>query len=31
MMKFQGKPEVLKNGAASTVQMTDEIISKLKK
>lgn len=31
MMKLQGKPEVLRNGAASTVQMTDEIISKLKK
>jgi len=29
MMKMQGKPEVLQNGAASTVQMTDEIIAKL--
>jgi isocitrate dehydrogenase (NAD+) len=31
MMKLQGKPEVISSGAASTVQMTDEIISKLKK
>jgi 3-isopropylmalate dehydrogenase len=31
MMKMQGRPEVIKNGAASTVQMTDAIISKLKK
>ena len=30
MMKMQGKPEVLNNGAASTVQMTDAIIAKLK-
>lgn len=30
MMKMQGKPEVLDNGAASTVQMTDAIIAKLK-
>ena len=30
MMKMQGKPEVLQNGADSTVQMTDAIISKLK-
>jgi 3-isopropylmalate dehydrogenase len=29
MMKMQGKPEVIKNGAASTVEMTDAIISKL--
>jgi len=25
-----GRPEVVKNGAASTIQMTDAIISKLK-
>lgn len=31
MMKMQGKPEVLQNGAASTVQMADAIIAKLKK
>ncbi len=31
MMKMQGKPEVLQNGAASTVQMTDAIIEKLNK
>jgi len=31
MMKLKGEPEVLKNGAASTIQMADEIISKLKK
>jgi hypothetical protein len=30
MMKMQGKPEVIKNGAASTVEMTDAIIAKLK-
>ncbi len=30
MMKMTGSPEVLKNGAASTVRMTDEIIEKLK-
>jgi isocitrate dehydrogenase (NAD+) len=29
MMKMQGKPEVIENGAASTIRMTDEIISKL--
>jgi 3-isopropylmalate dehydrogenase len=29
MMKMQGKPEVLDNGAASSVQMTDAIIAKL--
>ncbi len=29
MMKMQGKPEVIDNGAASTVQMTDAIIEKL--
>jgi 3-isopropylmalate dehydrogenase len=31
MMKMQGKPEVIQNGAASTMQMTDAIIAKLKK
>ncbi len=31
MMKMQGKPEVLQNGAASTIQMADAIIAKLKK
>jgi 3-isopropylmalate dehydrogenase len=31
MMKLQGKPEVLQNGAASTAQMTDAIIEKLKR
>jgi isocitrate dehydrogenase (NAD+) len=31
MMKMQGKPEVIQNGAASTVQMTDAIIDKLKR
>jgi len=30
MMKMLGKPEVIKNGAASTVEMTDAIIAKLK-
>jgi 3-isopropylmalate dehydrogenase len=30
MMKMTGGPEVVKNGAASTIQMTDAIISKLK-
>jgi 3-isopropylmalate dehydrogenase len=29
MMKMQGKPDVIDNGAASTVQMTDAIIEKL--
>jgi 3-isopropylmalate dehydrogenase len=29
MMKMQGRPGVLEHGAASTIQMTDEIISKL--
>ena len=29
MMKMAGKPEVVKNGAASTSQMTDEIIARL--
>ncbi|MCU0460640.1 MAG: isocitrate/isopropylmalate family dehydrogenase [Bacteroidales bacterium] len=29
MMKMQGKPEVLSNGAASTIEMTDAIIAKL--
>jgi isocitrate dehydrogenase (NAD+) len=31
MMKMQGKPEVISNGAASTIQITDAIIEKLKK
>lgn len=31
MMKMQGRPEVLQNGAASTTMMTDAIISKLQK
>ncbi len=30
MMKMQGKPDVIENGAASTVQMTDAIIAKFK-
>jgi 3-isopropylmalate dehydrogenase len=30
MMKMTGSPEVINNGAASTVQMTDAIISKIK-
>jgi isocitrate/isopropylmalate dehydrogenase len=30
MMKMSGRPEVLKNGAVSTVQMTDAIIARLK-
>jgi isocitrate dehydrogenase (NAD+) len=30
MMKLAGRQEVLQNGAASTVQMTDAIIEKLK-
>lgn len=30
MMKLQGKPEVIANGAASTVQMADAIIAKLR-
>ncbi len=30
MMKMAGRPEVIKNGAASTSQMTDAIIKKLK-
>jgi len=29
MMKMQGSPDVVMNGAASTIQMTDEIISKI--
>ena len=29
MMKMAGSPEVIKNGAASTSQMTDAIISRL--
>jgi 3-isopropylmalate dehydrogenase len=31
MMKMQGRSEVLNNGAASTIRMTDAIIEKLKK
>ena len=31
MMKMQGRPEVIQNGAASTSMMTDAIIAKLKK
>ena len=30
MMKIAGRPEVIQNGAASTVQMTDAIIARLK-
>ncbi len=30
MLKMSGKPDVIKNGAASTQQMTDAIIAKLK-
>jgi len=30
MMKMQGKPEVVENGAASTIQMADAIIAKLR-
>jgi 3-isopropylmalate dehydrogenase len=30
MMKMTGKPEVVMNGAASTSQMTDAIIARLK-
>ena len=30
MMKMTGRPEVIKNGAASTIQMTDAIIAGLK-
>jgi isocitrate/isopropylmalate dehydrogenase len=29
MMKMTGSPEVISNGAASTVEMTDAIISRL--
>ena len=29
MMKLPGRPDVIQNGAASTIQMTDAIISKL--
>jgi isocitrate/isopropylmalate dehydrogenase len=31
MMKMSGHPEVIKNGAASTIQMTDAIISRIVK
>jgi 3-isopropylmalate dehydrogenase len=30
MMKMSGRPEVVQNGAASTSQMTDAIIARLK-
>lgn len=30
MMRMTGRPEVISNGAASSIQMTDEIISKIK-
>lgn len=30
MMKMTGKPEVVKMGAASTIQMTDAVIAHLK-
>ncbi len=30
MMKMTGSPEVVKNGAASTIQMTDAIISRIR-
>lgn len=30
MMKMTGRPEVINNGAASTIQMTDAIISKIR-
>lgn len=30
MMKMQGRPEVIHSGAASTIEMTDAIISKIK-
>ena len=30
MMKMHGRPEVINNGAASTFQMTDAIISRLR-
>jgi 3-isopropylmalate dehydrogenase len=30
MMKLQGKPEVIRNGAASTARMADAIIEKIK-
>ena len=30
MMKMAGRPEVVQNGAASTLQMTDAIIARLK-
>jgi isocitrate dehydrogenase (NAD+) len=30
MMKMAGRPEVIQNGAASTEQMTDAIIARLK-
>ena len=30
MMKMTGSPEVIDNGAASTIQMTDAIISRIR-
>jgi hypothetical protein len=30
MMRMTGNPDVIQNGAASTVQMTDAIIARLK-
>jgi 3-isopropylmalate dehydrogenase len=30
MLKMHGKPDVIQKGAASTIQMTDAIIAKLK-
>lgn len=30
MMKMNGRPEVIKNGAASTIEMTDAIISRIR-
>jgi hypothetical protein len=30
MMRMTGHPEVVNNGAASTIQMTDAIISKIR-
>jgi 3-isopropylmalate dehydrogenase len=31
MMKMQGSPDVVNNGAASTIEMTDEIISRIRR
>jgi len=30
MMKMKGSPEAIENGAASTIQMTDAIISRIR-